>query len=94
MRILFFLSIEQRRFQHQEPQQGLILTGRHPPLPSLITLLKQAEIPSLYAPYTSFDAMRMITSFTAKIRKEDISKVEKAIELVETNMDFSLINRN
>jgi len=83
--------IEQRRFHHQEPQQGLILTGRHPPLPALITKLKQAEIPSLYAAYTSYDAMRMITSFTAKIRKEDISKVEKAIELVENSLDLSLI---
>jgi phosphate acetyltransferase len=83
--------IEQRKFHTQEPDHGLILTGRHPPLPSLITKLKNAEIPSLYAAYTSFDAMKMITSFTAKIRKEDISKVEKAIELVENHLDFSLI---
>lgn len=82
--------IDQRRYQ-QEPQQGLILTGRHPPMPALITKLKQAEIPSLYAAYSSYDAMRMITSFTAKIRKEDTIKVEKAIELVEKNLDFSLI---
>jgi phosphate acetyltransferase len=82
--------IEQRRLQHQEPHHGLILTGRHPPLPSLITKLKQVEIPSLYANYTSFDAMRMITSYTAKIRKEDTSKVQKAIELVDKNLDFSL----
>lgn len=83
--------IQQRRFPHHEPSHGLILTGRHPPLPHLITKLKQAEIPSLYAPFTSYEAMRMITSFTAKIRKEDISKVEKAIEVVENNLDFSFI---
>jgi phosphate acetyltransferase len=71
------------------PDHAVILTGRHPPKPFLIEKLKQAQIPSLYAAYTSFDAMRMITSFTAKIRKEDISKVEKAIELVENNLDFS-----
>ena len=81
--------IEQRLAQGQEPEQGLILTGRHPPLPSLIEKLKRAEIPSLYA--SSFDAMKMITSFTAKIRKEDTSKVHKAIELVENHLDFSLI---
>jgi BioD-like phosphotransacetylase family protein len=83
--------IEQRRYQDYEPQHGLILTGRHPPLPAIITKLKQAEIPSLYAAYTSFEAMRMITSFTAKIHKKDIFKVKKAIELVENNIDFSLI---
>lgn len=84
--------IEQRKlFQNQDPPHGLILTGRHPPLPFLITQLKQAEIPSLYAAYSSYEAMRMITSFTAKIRKEDISKVQKAIELVENNIDFSVI---
>lgn len=83
--------IEQRRFQGPEPEHGLILTGRHPPPPSLIQKLQHAGIPSLYAAYTSFEAMRLITSFTAKIRKEDISKVQKAIELVENNLDLSLI---
>lgn len=85
------LCMIDRRKTHlsKEPEHGLILTGRHPPPPALIEALKKADIPSLYAEYSSFDAMRMITSFTAKIRKEDISKVEKAIELVESNLDFS-----
>lgn len=84
--------IEQRRLYPDgaEPAQGVILTGRYPPLPPLIEKLKQAQIPSLYAAHTSFDAMKMITSFIAKIRKEDTSKVEKAIELVENNLNFSL----
>ncbi len=83
--------IAQRHDLSHEPQQGLILTGRHPPKPSLVELLKKTHLPSLYAAHTSFDAMRMITSFTAKIRKEDISKVKKAIEVVEKHLDFSLI---
>lgn len=73
-----------------EPEHGLILTGRHPPLPDLVEKIKKAEIPALYAPYSSYEAMRMITSFTAKIRKEDISKVTKAIELVENSIDLDL----
>ncbi len=68
---------------------GVILTGRHPPTPKLITALKQSGIPSLYAGQSSFNAMQMITSFTAKTRKEDVAKVEKAIHLVETNLDLS-----
>ena len=74
-----------------EPGHGLILTGRHPPRPATIEKLKKADIPTMYAAHTSFDAMRMITSFIAKIRKEDVSKVEKAIEVVETYLDFTKI---
>lgn len=73
----------------KEPEHGLILTGRHPPTPAMISKLQKADIPTLYAAYSSYEAMRKITSFTAKIRKEDTTKVKKAIELVETNLDFS-----
>lgn len=81
--------IEQRKLQKGEPEQGLILTGRHPPHPSLIEKLQQVHIPSLYAAYPSFEAMYKITTFTAKIRKDDTSKVEKAINLVESNLDLN-----
>ncbi|MCH9627199.1 MAG: Phosphate acetyltransferase [Chlamydiales bacterium] len=83
--------IDTRQHAHNGPEHGLILTGQHPPHPHLVEQLKQADIPSLYAAYTSFDAMKMITSFIAKIRKEDSSKVEKAIELVESHLDLSKI---
>lgn len=83
--------IERRTHLNHDPEHGLILTGRHPPRPSLIKELQKADIPSLYADCSSFDAMRMITSFTAKIRKEDTTKVEKAIELVESHLDLSTL---
>lgn len=35
--------------------------------------------------------MKVLASFTAKIRNEDIAKVDKAIEIVENNIDFSLL---
>lgn len=73
------------------PSHGLILTGRYPPSPTLIERLKRAHIPALYANETSFHAMQMITSFIAKIRKEDITKVESAIRLVESHLDCSQI---
>jgi len=70
---------------------GMILTGRHPPRTSIIEALKSANIPTLYAPICSYDAMGMITSFTAKIRTEDKEKVDKAIQIVENNIDFTLL---
>ncbi len=83
--------LESRTDPKLEPTHGLIMTGRHPPPHALIEKLQQADIPSIYAAHASFEAMRMITSFIAKIRKEDVSKVQKAIELVEPHIDFSKI---
>jgi len=73
------------------PAYGLILTGLIPPTPTIIEKLKKAEIPTIYAGKMSFDVMKMITSFTAKIRKEDSSKVEEAIQMVGDNIDFSFL---
>jgi len=78
-------------FERKGPEHGLILTGRHPPTPAIIEQLKEAAIPTLYAPYSSFEAMRMISSFTAKIRKDDLSKIQNAITLVESHLNFSYL---
>ncbi|MEZ5315746.1 MAG: AAA family ATPase [Chlamydiales bacterium] len=86
---IILCMINHRKNPNEEPQNGLILTGHYPPSANLVEGLKKANIPSLYANHSSFNAMRMITSFTAKICKEDISKIKKAIELVESNLDFS-----
>lgn len=67
---------------------GMILTGNEPPRASIIEDLKQADIPMLYAPVSSYTAMKMITSFTAKIRKEDTEKIKEAVTLVEKHIDF------
>jgi hypothetical protein len=53
--------------------------------------MNEAEMPVLYVPVGGFRAMKMITNFTAKIGSEDISKVEKAIQLVEENIDFNTL---
>jgi dethiobiotin synthetase len=70
---------------------GMILTGRQAPSAFIIKQIKQADIPALYAPVCSYDAMKMITSFTAKIRGEDLPKIEQAIQLVEQNLNFNLL---
>lgn len=70
---------------------GIILTSKEPPSQYIIDQIKRADLPVLYAPICSYDAMKMITSFIAKIRKEDTPKIEQAIHLVESNIDFDLL---
>lgn len=70
---------------------GMILTGRQPPSRQSIDRIKQDDFPALYAPLCSYNAMKMITSFTAKIRGEDLPKIEQAIKLVESNLNLDLI---
>ncbi len=67
---------------------GMILTSRLPPSKEIIEKIRSVDIPVLYAPLCSYDAMKMITSFNAKIRWEDTPKVEQAIRLVEDNIHF------
>jgi len=67
---------------------GIILTGKTPPKDSIIEQIRRAKIPMLYAPVNSFVAMKMINNYTAKIRKEDTAKIEEAIKVVESHIDF------
>lgn len=71
---------------------GMILTGDHPPRHFIVDELKKADIPMLYTPVHSHTAMQMISSFTAKIRTEDVEKVHEAIALVENHIDFDLLD--
>ncbi len=85
--------IEKRSlYAQKEPEHGIILTGRHPPSPSLIKRLQSSSIPCLYTSRATYDVMKLIASFTAKIRKGDISKVEKAIHIVEKYVNFNLLH--
>lgn len=70
---------------------GMILTGRRPLSKEILDQIKEVDLPVLHAPVSSYDAIKMITHFTAKIRNEDIYKVEKAIKLVDENVDFNAL---
>jgi phosphate acetyltransferase len=70
----------------KEPQQGLILTSQHTPSRSLIEKLKSADIPSLFIPLSTFDVMQTISAYTAKIRRGDHEKVQKAISLITDHL--------
>jgi len=71
---------------------GMILTGRHSPSPEIQKQIKEIDLPILYAPMTSYDAMKEITSFIAKISLNDTAKIEKAISLVETHVDMDFMD--
>lgn len=72
-------------------EAGLILTGKQPPKEGIVEEIQRAEIPMLYAPLSSFIALKMINSFTTKIRKEDALKIEEAIKIVEDHLDFDTL---
>lgn len=70
---------------------GCLLTGSVPPKPSLVEKLKQAHIPTLYAPIDTYLAMKRISAFTAKMNVSDTKKIERARDLVSSNLDLSAI---
>lgn len=67
---------------------GIILTGKLEPSISILEEIKNSNIPVIYTQTNSYDAMKKITSFIAKIRLEDKLKIEKAIDLIEKNINF------
>lgn len=70
---------------------GMILTSKVPPSESIVEQIKKTNMPVLYAPMCSYDVMKMITSFSAKIRSKDLPKVQQAITLVEENLDLEML---
>jgi dethiobiotin synthase len=86
------LETIKREFEMAEKNEtlsaGIILTGILPPKPSVIEQLKSSNIPCFYTPTNTFNAMKMITSYTSKLKKEDTARVEEAISLVEGHIDF------
>jgi dethiobiotin synthetase len=77
-----------------ELEIGMILTGKEAPKASLIQQIQEAHIPMIYAPVSSFIALKMINSYTTKIRTEDREKIDEAISTVESNIDFDLLERS
>ena len=75
----------------EELATGMILTGKESPKPAVIEQIRKAGIPMLHAPVSSFAAMKMINTYTAKIRKEDTEKIEEAIKVVKTHIDFDIL---
>lgn len=77
----------------EDLETGLILTGKEPPKQSLVEQIRKANIPMIYAPVSSFIALKMINTHTTKIRKEDLAKIQEAIATVESHIDFDLLQK-
>ncbi|KAF0717778.1 Aste57867_2095 [Aphanomyces stellatus] len=94
--ILGFLSHSQN-FELKTGQEfggGLILTGLPPsdqPQPYILDIISRANQPVLYAPYTTFQAMDMMTSFTAKFNATDVGKVISCAKHYEHFIDFDAL---
>ncbi len=84
------LATLEKQLQH-DLKGGMILTGDDPPRAEIIERLEDADIPMLFASVHSHTAMTMISSFTAKLCKEDVAKVKEAIDVVETHLNFDLL---
>lgn len=72
-------------------QGGLILTGQHPPRDEIVYRIQSLDIPVLYAPLCSFDVMKKVSTFNAKILREDTEKVHEAITTVEKHVNFDAL---
>ncbi len=92
---IIFATIERHEKERQifgrDFQGGMILTGQKSPRKEVIDEIKKADIPTLLAPFGSYDVMKMITTFNAKIQKDDTPKIEKAISLVESHVNFDAL---
>ncbi|MGE3954959.1 MAG: phosphotransacetylase family protein [Parachlamydiales bacterium] len=84
-------EIAARSHPEEDLERGLLLTGHTQPTPLMVEKMRAAKVPVLYAPVASYRAMEKIARFTAKIARGDLCKVEKAIELVESHLDFEVL---
>ncbi len=75
-------------------QTGILLTGRQKPSEAMLEGIRAHDIPALYVPMCSYDAMKKITTLISKTCNEDVRKVEKSIDIVERNIDFKLLCQN
>ncbi|KAL8006088.1 putative P-loop containing nucleoside triphosphate hydrolase [Plasmopara halstedii] len=94
--ILGFLSHAQN-FELTEKRPyggGLILTGSpscDQPQKYIKNIIKNAEVPVLYVPMTTFKAMEKITHFTAKFNPTDEQKVRACGEHYASHINFDAI---
>ena len=78
----------------EDLETGMILTGKNPPKDSIVEQIQEANIPMIFAPVSSFIALKMINSYTTKILREDQVKIEEAILTVASHIDFALLKQS
>ena len=82
-----------KKIKDSSLEGGIVLTGKKPPSESILKALEKCELPSIYIPLSNYQVMEKITSHTAKIREEDLTKVDKAQNLVEQHLDIAAFLR-
>jgi len=77
----------------EQLELGMILTGKTAPVQGVVSELKKAPIPVLYTPVSSFVALKMLNTHTSKIRPEDLAKIQEAVRVVSSSVDFELLEQ-
>lgn len=76
-------------------KSGVILTGWNPPSAELAQRLDADNIPCIYVSPDKADSYTItarISQFTAKIRREDVERIDLAAEHVSKHFDFSFLD--
>lgn len=82
--------IEKKRLGNRlGTEPGVIATGETPPRQIVVEKFQKEQIPMIYVPLSSYEAMKMITSYTVKIRAGDTKKIHQAIALAASHIDFA-----
>ncbi len=84
-------KLREKALHGKEFFTGVILTEQQEPKSDIVQKLEMANIPALWVPSCTFDVMRAVSTFTAKIQKEDDEKILEAFHLVEQYVDFDLL---
>lgn len=83
--------LREKHERKKDWQGGLILTGHNPPRDELLQRFVNLDLPIIYTSLGSFDVMKMVSTFNAKILRDDTEKVHEAIQTVENHVDFDLL---
>ena len=76
-------------------KSGLILTGWNPPSAELAQRLDADNIPCIYVSPEKADSYTItaqISQFTAKIRRDDVERIDLAANHVSKHCDFSFLD--
>ena len=76
-------------------KSGLILTGWNPPSAELAQRLDADNIPCIYVSPDKADSYTItarISQFTAKIRRDDVERIDMAADHVSKHCDFSFLD--
>ncbi|OQS01089.1 hypothetical protein ACHHYP_20078 [Achlya hypogyna] len=86
---------EEFRERGENLHPGLIMTGWDPPSPSLVARLDQGNIPCIYVPPTTCDSYTLtarIASFTAKLNRYDLKRLNMASAHVRKHVNFGVFD--